>query len=160
MTLSTPDVLYCERCRRRTPHSQRGKCLELHRTKRLHYTKPASELARWHAVKAQVFERDDFDCQFPAPATQHDRTILDCHHRRIKGIGGVCDDDWEYGIAGLVSLCRYHHGVIHDGDRLFAERIGFLITRFGDVDPATVPILTVRGWELLAGDGTRRGVEP
>lgn len=156
--LSTPVVLYCERCRRRTPHSQRGKCLELHRTKRLHYTKPADELARWHAVKAQVFERDDFECQFPADAGQHDRSILDAHHRALLGAGGVSDDEQQYGLANLVSLCRHHHGVVHN-NRPLAERMGFVLSRFGDVSPSLVPIETASGWVQLLDDGTRVPVQ-
>jgi hypothetical protein len=35
------------------------------------------------------------------------------HHRQVRGSGGSSDDERNYGLANLASLCNQCHGEIH-----------------------------------------------
>lgn len=156
-------VKRCDRCRRDTVHSTNGRCLELHRggplrrSKTLRYVKPQDERDRWKLTKARVFERDNWQCQRCGKAGTF--ATLDCHHRALKGHGGVSDDEREYGLAGLVCLDRICHDIVHGPGRDDFVEQGFVIPRFPGEDPATVPVLTIRGRVLLGADGSFTAVE-
>jgi hypothetical protein len=105
-------------------------------------------------VRAVVIARDQATCQrCGAPGS-------DVQHRQGRGSGGrgKAERERTNGPAWLVVLCGQgntsgcHRAV--DEDRETAEAEGFVIRRNGpEVDAATVPVKTYRGWRLLLDDG-------
>lgn len=91
---------------------------------------------RWEQVRRLVFARDGGKCLFCLGEAD------DVHHRRPKGMGGTSDKYIAFGMANLVSLCRFHHTWIHahpeDGYRL-----GFLVHSWDD--PAEIPLVLKPG---------------
>lgn len=87
------------------------------------------------------------------------------HHREGRGMGGRQGADRERvnGPAWLLWLCGMGntsgcHGWV-DQDRATAEAQGYVLRRGHALDAEQVPVLTARGWERFADDGTRTACE-
>lgn len=154
MTLLTFDLKYCPACHGERPHSKRGKCQSCWTRRTRPIRRRQRQRAEHEAFRFLVMDRDGYRCQ-RCGTDQH----LEVQHRIPRGAGGTSLEHVAFGVANGVTVCRGCHLFVEQW-REEAMDQGWLITRFGDVDPASMPILTVNGWELLAGDGTRRGVEP
>lgn len=104
---------------------------------------------RWIKVKHIVNERDQGSCvKCQAGAT-------DIHHRTPRGMGGTSDPEINYGLAGLVSLCRPCHGHVH-ANPAESYKNGLLVHSWED--PAACPITLANETVVihLAADGTVR----
>jgi hypothetical protein len=89
----------------------------LKRGKKRLRAKPDPKLVAWgRAVK----KRDRNKCRFPGECVSGDNRI-DPHHIATRGRR----PDLIYNIRTGISLCRWHHGWVHDNPRQ-AERMGLL----------------------------------
>lgn len=61
----------------------------------------------WTKAKKAVAERDEGLC------VRCGKEAADVHHRMPRGMGGCTDDDRNFGMANLVSLCRPCHDHVH-----------------------------------------------
>lgn len=74
---------------------------------RLHGKSIPMDSTRWAKTRILVLERDGYRClRCLGDAT-------DVHHRHPKGMGGTSDDDINYGMANLMSMCRRDHDFVH-----------------------------------------------
>lgn len=107
------------------------------------------------AIRALCFTRDRSLCiRCGAPATN-------LQHREGRGMGGRQDPAERARVnspAYLLSLCGSGttgcHGWV-ETNRTEARELGYATRRNSPTDPATVPVLTVDGWQLFLDDGTR-----
>ncbi len=116
ISVSTAQMLTCTAALSWMRHSDAGAVLALGRRRR----RPSS------AIRRAARERDHGRCRFPGCESRR----VDLHHIRHWGNGGRTDLD------NLISLCPYHHKVVHDR--------GYLIA-------ASPP----RGFSFYRPDGTR-----
>jgi 5-methylcytosine-specific restriction endonuclease McrA len=79
------------------------------------------------------------------------REGLQLHHRRPRQRGG--DSSVEANLpSNLLTVCLYCHDWLETARRARAYDEGLLVRR--GFDPAGTPVLTTRGWLLLAADGS------
>ena len=86
----------------------------------------------WTRAKHLASERDHGECLVCGGEA------ADIHHRMPKGMGGTSDPDRNYGLANLVSLCRFHHDEVHANPAESYDR-GLLVHSHDD--PASCPIM-------------------
>jgi len=113
-------------------HDSAGKLLDLGRRRR----RPTSALRR------AARERDKCRCRFPGCESRR----VDLHHIRYWSHGGRTTLD------NIVSLCKYHHMLVHDRGYLIAARPDGTFT-FYRPDGAAVPPSPA----LPAADGSIEG---
>lgn len=105
------------------------------------------------AVREQVCDRDHWTCQkcgnYVGPFGD-----FSVHHRRPRGMGGSLRPETNLP-ANLIFLCGSGttgcHGEV-ESKREDAYAAGFLVRQ--GARPSSVPVLTHRGWRLLADDAT------
>jgi len=93
----------------------------------------------WEKAKKACFERDEGKCR------RCGREAQDCHHRKLKGMGGTADPVLKYGLANLISLCRSCHNWIHAHPAESYEA-GWLVHSWDD--PALIPIPDGRKYDF------------
>ena len=76
--------------------------------------------ARWSKAKLLVRARDGDKCLKCLGLAD------EVHHRIVRGMGGSGDDEINYGLANLVSVCRQCHQEIHENPSESYET-GFLL---------------------------------
>lgn len=103
-------------------------------------------LVNWERAKKIVFSRDSCCVRCLGEAQ-------DCHHRKVRGMGGTRDVDTALGLANLITLCRECHDWVHSHPKL-AYDDGYLVHSWDD--PADVPVKIKPGSGLLKfnADGT------
>lgn len=103
----------------------------------------------WDATKRLAHARDGGKCVRCLGVAQ------DCHHRRVRGMGGS-QDPAVTALANVVCLCRACHDYIH-AHPAESYASGFLV--HAGQDPAEVPVLVKRGsWLKLTADGNAERV--
>lgn len=108
--------------------------------------------AKWVASKKLVNERDGGLC------VRCGSEATDIHHRTPRGMGGSSDEETNYGLAGLVSLCRSCHDWVHANPAESYDN-GLLLHSWET--PARQPVSLVNDTLLLyfGNDGTVRKVQ-
>jgi hypothetical protein len=116
--------------------------------------RPVRDTGASSETRALCWARDQGRCQRCGAAGTN------LQHREGRGMGGRSKAEAERtnGPAWLVLVCGQgntsgcHQAI--DLDRETAEREGYVIRRNGpEVDAATVPVRTYRGWRRLTADG-------
>lgn len=85
----------------------------------------------WKTAREACFTRDEGMCR------RCSRPATDCHHRKVKGMGGTSDNERNFGLANLISLCRDCHNHVHANPAESYEK-GWLVHSWDD--PADVPL--------------------
>jgi hypothetical protein len=140
LSVSTAQMIACSSSWRWMLHDSAGKLLDLGRRRR----RPNAALRR------AARDRDTCRCRFPGCESRR----VDLHHIRYWSRGGRTDLD------NLVSLCKYHHLLVHDrGYLIAAARDGtFTFCRpDGTPIPASPPLPAPDG---TIGDCHDAGITP
>jgi 5-methylcytosine-specific restriction endonuclease McrA len=82
-------------------------------------------------VRKQALLRDEYRCQRCL------RDATDVHHRRVKGMGGTSDEEINFGLANLISVCRECHSYIHLNPAESYE-LGWLVHSWEDPEDVLV----------------------
>jgi hypothetical protein len=104
ISVSTAQMIGCTAALSWMTHGDGGAVLALGRRRR----RPSS------AIRRAARERDGCRCRFPGCESRR----VDLHHIQFWSNGGRTD------LANLISLCPWHHKLVHDRGYLIAERPG------------------------------------
>ena len=102
--------------------------------------------SRWESARRITLIRDGYKCLLCF------EEATDVHHRRAKGMGGTSDPDVKYGLANLISLCRFHHSWVH-GHVKESRQTGLIVPSWEN--PEDVPLTIKPGLfcAVLTKDG-------
>jgi len=128
ISVTTAQVIACSSSWSWMLHDSAGKLLDLGRRRR----RPTAALRR------AARERDKCRCRFPGCESRR----VDLHHIRYWSHGGRTELD------NLVSLCKYHHRLVHDRGYLIAAARDGTFTFFradGTAIPSSPPLPSAEG---------------
>jgi len=123
---------------------------------------PKSTRSEMDAFREVVLARDGTTCQ--CCGIDLTNKLASVQHRIPRGAGGsalVNRPSNGVLVCGSATTPGSCHQWMEADDRLTAKAQGWLLPKNNpDIDPTQEPLLTYRGWELLADDGSRTPCGP